>query len=506
MSSPGYLPPSDLVVKVNGSDHYPGLVFCGCGGATARFTADEPPRLPGQAVSGVTLEAPRLARLPEARRRQLLRECRRVLHPGGRLSVAVGAGEDQYPREALHRAAWACGFEAWVRFAAGRAVLTVPNPRPAEHPLVSILIPAYKSADFAAALDSALAQTWPNCEIIVADDSPDGIIASMVDARRDAVRPGHRIRHHRHRGNVGGRRNYLWLFAEARGTYVKFLNDDDLLAGNCVERMALVLRDHPQVTLATSYRRLIDADGRALPDEPFNQPVLDRDGVIDGRAMATLVLGRMTNLVGEPTTAMFRRADMVDNEPHLMSYAGRSALRNGDMSMWTTLMSRGDVAWLAEPLSSFRQHAGQVQRSERFLSEARRAWAELVQDAHETGLIAPRWADCIAEATTLATDGTDPRELVEQAETAHGADDHATSRRLLKTALLGAPEQARARGDLAAIDWSAGRDEDAVLGAMLALAGGATAETTGANLYDMLMALGRRNEALAVGEAWAVGS
>ena len=490
-----------LTLTANGSDHYPELVFSGCGGATARFTCDDPSTVPGQAVDSMTLDAPRLARLPEARRRQLLRECRRLLKPGGRLWLEVGPSDNQYPRDELHRAAWSCGFEAWVRFAAGRAALTAPGPRPDEHPLVSILIPAYKNTDFAATLESAMAQTWPRCEIIVGDDSPDDIIGRMVEARRGSLRPGHELRYIKHQKHVGGRRNYLGLFAEARGAYIKFLNDDGLLARDCVARMALVLRDLPQVTLVTSYRRLIDAAGMPLPDEDFNRPVLDHDAVIDGRGLATLVLSSMTNLVGEPTATMFRRADMADNEPHLMSFHCRSARRNGDMSMWTTLMSRGEVAWLAAPLSSFRQHPGQAQRSEHFLAEARQAWTELVQDARDTGLIAPRYADFVPDAAPL-TDHDDPEALTDRAEAFYAAADRDESRRLLQMVLGSHPNQTRARGDLACIDWEADRSEDAVLGAMLAVIGGAPTATAVANLRDMLVAVGRRDEADDVNDAY----
>ncbi|RKZ11359.1 hypothetical protein DRQ50_13755 [bacterium] len=505
MRSHGRGTTAQLTLTAAGSPRYPEIVFAGCGGATARFTCDEPTTVPGQAVDSMTLEASHLARMPEARRRQLLRECRRLLKPGGRLWVEVGPRDDQYPRAELHRAAWSCGFEAWVRFAAGRAALSVPSPRPAEHPLVSILIPAFKSTDFAATLDSALAQSWPRCEIIVADDSANGeadnTIADLVESRRANLRPGHGMRYIRHAANVGGRRNYLGLFAEARGAYIKFLNDDDILARDCVSRMALVLRDHSQVTLVTSYRRLIDAAGAPLPDEAFNQPVLDRDAIIDGRGLATFVLSRMTNFVGEPTTTMFRRADMVDNEPHMMSYHRRSARRNGDMSMWTTLMSRGDVAWLAAPLSSFRQHADQVQRSEHFLAEARQAWAELVQDARDTGLIAPLYVDFVKAAAPL-NGHDDPEALTDRAEAFYAADDRIESRRLLQMVLEGYPDHTRARVDLACIDWEAQQSEDAVLGAMLAVTGGSPTATSVANLRDMLVAVGRRDEAGAVTDAY----
>ncbi|AUP76533.1 hypothetical protein CWS02_10720 [Enterobacter sp. EA-1] len=45
-----------------------------------------------------------------------------------------------------------------------------------QHDLVSIIIPAYKPDFFETALSSALNQSWPNCEVIICDDSRDDTI------------------------------------------------------------------------------------------------------------------------------------------------------------------------------------------------------------------------------------------------------------------------------------------------------------------------------------------
>lgn len=484
-----------LRMVVSGNDAFPEVqMIAPCGVVVAGGSEGELP-VPGGCLGGIALEGARLRHVPEAVRRRLLRRARHLLRPGGSLSVGVGPQPDQYPREDLERAAWSCGFEAFVRYVAGGAVLSVPERVAPKAPLVSVLIPAYKPRHFAAALASALAQTWPRLEIIVADDSPSDAIARAVAAARTQLRPGHELRLIRNPSTLGGRANYLQLFAEARGQYVKFLNDDDLLAPDCVARMARVLAAHPQVTLVTSYRRLIDADGGALPDQAFNQPVLAIDGIIDGRALATLTLSRLTNYVGEPTTTMFRKADVQDNRPHLMSYAGRGARRNGDMSIWTTLMSRGDVAWIAEPLSSFRQHADQVQHGATFLREARLAWVELVADARDTGLISP--SGPAMAPTPLAVD-LDVAALIARAEAAHAAGEAETAGAHLALALAADPASSRARADLACLAWEAGRHDEAVLGALLALACPDPEAAAALNLRDMLEALGRSDQARAV--------
>jgi glycosyltransferase involved in cell wall biosynthesis len=92
-------------------------------------------------------------------------------------------------------------------------------------PSVSILIPCYNAAPWLAeTLDSALAQTWPEKEIILVDDgSRDD---SLAIARSYETR-GVRVIKQTNRGASAARNRAL---QEARGDYLQFLDADDLLA------------------------------------------------------------------------------------------------------------------------------------------------------------------------------------------------------------------------------------------------------------------------------------
>ena len=98
-------------------------------------------------------------------------------------------------------------------------------------PLVSILIPAYNAEEWIAdTIRSALAQTWPRREIIVVDDgSTDrtGAIARKFASREvDVVTQDNQ-------GPAAARNTAL---AAAQGDYVQWLDADDLLAPDKVER------------------------------------------------------------------------------------------------------------------------------------------------------------------------------------------------------------------------------------------------------------------------------
>lgn len=95
------------------------------------------------------------------------------------------------------------------------------------YPLVSIIIPTYNMRQWIGeAIDSALAQTYPNCEIIVVDDgSTDGTGDYLRERYGDKIR--YIYQENRGRGaarNVG--------FAASRGQYIQFLDADDILTSN----------------------------------------------------------------------------------------------------------------------------------------------------------------------------------------------------------------------------------------------------------------------------------
>lgn len=429
-------------------------------------------------LQSIQLDGENLGCLTAAERHQVLRHCRHLLRPGGQLSLPVGPYAHEFPREGLGEMAWLTGFVAWVDFVAGRAVLTKPERRVDQPSLVSIVMPAYKSAFFAEALASAQAQTWPDVEIVVCDDSPDGRIAEITEQDRGPFP----VRYIRNPGNIGGRANYLQCFDVARGRYVKFLNDDDLLHPECVARMAATLDAHPAVTLVTSYRRLIDAEGQELPDEEWNLPVAKKDGLIDGRTLAQHVLALKTNLIGEPTTVMFRKSDMAASRPHLMSYAGESARRNGDMSIWTSLLSRGDAVYLVDALSAFRLHEFQVQKDPVFHAEAVRAWCELQDAARRTGLLIGEVAAEIA-----AVDLDECRDLgVGEAMFQSGNARYAAT--IFQRALRWRPTDIRARGNLACACWESGQRQTALTECVLAHCCDPGDDTVSLNLQDMLAA------------------
>ncbi|MBI3450377.1 MAG: glycosyltransferase [Acidobacteria bacterium] len=290
-------------------------------------------------------------------------------------------------------------------------------------PSVSVIITAFKPEFYEAALTSAREQTRDDLEIVVGDDSPGDEIRRVTESASATDR---RIAYARNRPALGGPANRMACFARARGSLVKFLNDDDLLDADCVRRMAACLDAFPATTLVTSHWRRIDAEGGHLPDDRDNARPVGIDSTLDGRSAAAFMIGNRSNFIGGPSAAMFRRRDLADARPHILSFAGEPCLANGDVTMWAHLLSKGDAIYLADTLSSLRIHPGQMQRRPGYAAEGAAAWDRVASLARGTGLFdgsAPRrieaeplgikpWhADQVVVAITEAAEAIDRGDL-----------------------------------------------------------------------------------------------
>jgi glycosyltransferase involved in cell wall biosynthesis len=226
-------------------------------------------------------------------------------------------------------------------------------------PAVTIAIPAYNERYFGEALASAVAQQGVDLEILVCDDSPGAGIEKTVAAANDP-----RIRYVRNPARLGFAGNFTQCFTSARGEMLKFLNDDDRLRPGCVAAMAAVLRANPGVRLVTSRRQPINGSGMRVPDVPVTMPITTVSAVMAGRDLGDFVLAHSVNLIGEPTTAMFRRADVHLEDGKLFRWGGHDYHCLADMSLWLRLMSQGGAYYFAPALSEFRMHGEQEQLRE----------------------------------------------------------------------------------------------------------------------------------------------
>jgi glycosyltransferase involved in cell wall biosynthesis len=130
---------------------------------------------------------------------------------------------------------------------------------------VTVVIPCYNQAHFLGeAIESVLAQSYPDFEIVVVDDgSTDD--TSEVAGRYEKVRL---IR--QENGGLSAARNAG--LGQGRGEYVVFLDADDRLLPEALEVGVRELEARPECAFVSGHIRLIAADGSPLeiPPQPPN--------------------------------------------------------------------------------------------------------------------------------------------------------------------------------------------------------------------------------------------
>jgi glycosyltransferase involved in cell wall biosynthesis len=114
------------------------------------------------------------------------------------------------------------------------------------NPLVSVIVPAYNAERWIAhALSSVAGQTWEELEIVVVDDGSDDGTTGVVGAFAD---PRVRLVTQERRGAAAARNRGI---RETRGTLIQFLDADDVLSPEKIERQVRALQSEPRDSLAS---------------------------------------------------------------------------------------------------------------------------------------------------------------------------------------------------------------------------------------------------------------
>jgi glycosyltransferase involved in cell wall biosynthesis len=197
------------------------------------------------------------------------------------------------------------------------------NPRA---PIVSVVMPVHNVEKFVAqAMQSVLAQTFTDFELIIVDDGgQDGSVAiceSLADHRT-------RIISQQNRGLAGARNTGI---AAARGEFVALIDSDDAWTPDKLAAHVAHLRSDPSIGASYAAAALIGEDGRELGIR--QQPRLGRAGpreVFTGQA------------IKNGSIPVFRRAALEDaalrpEGTDRVWYFDETLRRSEDVECWTRM-------------------------------------------------------------------------------------------------------------------------------------------------------------------------
>lgn len=126
----------------------------------------------------------------------------------------------------------------------------------------SFVLPAYKAHFFKEAIDSILAQTYTDFELIIVNDASPEDLDSIVKSYDDP-----RIRYYVNEQNIGGKdlvAQWNHCLEYATGEYIILASDDDVYFPQYLEKMDALVRKYPNVNVFRPRVQRIDADGNVL--------------------------------------------------------------------------------------------------------------------------------------------------------------------------------------------------------------------------------------------------
>ena len=216
-------------------------------------------------------------------------------------------------------------------------------------PAVSIGLPVYNGEAFLArALDSLLAQTFADFEIVVSDNASTDATAEICAAyaERDP-----RIRYHRHARNGGAAANYNFTVEMARGAYFKWMAHDDLVAPGFLQTcMDAFARAPESVVLSFTKVCWVGVDDEVL--KYYDVPI-PWDGRDVRSRVASLLRDRVHSFLHHPY-ALFGliRTETLRQTRLIQSF------HSADRVLLLELALRGDFLELPEYLFYRRMHEG----------------------------------------------------------------------------------------------------------------------------------------------------
>ncbi len=225
-----------------------------------------------------------------------------------------------------------------------------------DKPLISICIPVYNGATFLKeCLDSAVAQTFRNFEVVICDDG--SMDASLAIA--ETYRQKHSfIRVYKNEFNLGLVGNWNRCIELAAGTWIKLLFQDDVLFPNCLQSFA----QHAEAGYPLLVcRRNFMLNEQASPDDVdyYTNRVrtLENTGHYHSDNFAAITISKIAaanislNFIAEPPLTLFKK-QLVDEIGPFDSDLKQIC----DLEFFLRAASRFGIRYIPQQLCGFRIH------------------------------------------------------------------------------------------------------------------------------------------------------
>lgn len=202
--------------------------------------------------------------------------------------------------------------------------------------LVSIIMPSYNTAKYIAeTVQSVLAQTYQNWELIIVDDC-------STDDTDEVVKPflsDSRIRYLKNEKNSGAAVSRNRALREAKGKWIAFLDSDDLWMPEKLEKQIAFMEENGYHFSYTDYMEIDEAS------KPNGKRVTGPKKITKAGMFNYCWPGCLTVMYDSEAVGLIQIADIK---------------KNNDYAMWLKVCKKADCYLLDEVLAKYRKRTGSI--------------------------------------------------------------------------------------------------------------------------------------------------
>ncbi|MEO9635815.1 MAG: glycosyltransferase family A protein [Parasphingorhabdus sp.] len=203
------------------------------------------------------------------------------------------------------------------------------------NPSITVVMPVYNVEKYiVAAIDSVLAQTFTDFEIVIIDDGGTDRSIEICESYTD---PRIRIISQKNRGLAGARNTGI---LQSRGEYIAFLDSDDIWEPEKLALHKIHLDSNPRIGISYSGSQFIDEQGAQL--RQAQRPKLENITAKD-------ILTR--NPIGNGSAPVIRKSALEviafghHEEPQRICFFDESFRQSEDIELWIRLALTGRFAF-----------------------------------------------------------------------------------------------------------------------------------------------------------------
>lgn len=232
-------------------------------------------------------------------------------------------------------------------------------------PLVSICIPTFNGERYLReTLKSVEKQTYNNFEVVLSDDCSKDQTLNIISNFIENVNFPVCVYNHQPSG-IGA--NWNNCLKHAKGRYIKFLFQDDVMENDCLEKMVSILEANAKVGLVASKRGfIIEEDMKTEEVDKWIEIYGDLQNHLNLPPVEINILdtslfglqsfyGSPLNKIGEPSVVMFRKSVLDE-----VGYFNEDLKQILDYEYWYRILKKYPIAIINKPLVKFRLHQNQA--------------------------------------------------------------------------------------------------------------------------------------------------